>query len=55
MSNELKTSSGVTKDKDYVIYTENLRKSHGSQMRVKDLSLRVSRGSVYGFLGPNGA
>lgn len=43
------------KNNKYVIMTENLQKSYGSQIRVKDLSLCVPKASVYGFLGPNGA
>lgn len=38
-----------------VIETHNLSKNHGTQMRVKNLSMHVPQGCVYGFLGPNGA
>lgn len=38
-----------------VIQTINLRKEFGSKVAVKDLSLVVERGEVFGFLGPNGA
>ena len=37
------------------IVLENLRKSFGDFVAVQDVSLRVPRGSIYGFLGPNGA
>jgi lipopolysaccharide export system ATP-binding protein len=33
----------------------NLRKSYGSRMVVKDVSLEVKSGEVVGLLGPNGA
>jgi ABC-2 type transport system ATP-binding protein len=32
-----------------------LRKSYGDLVAVKDLSLEINRGEVFGFLGPNGA
>lgn len=38
-----------------VIETRALRKEFGSKVAVKDLSLIVERGEVFGFLGPNGA
>lgn len=38
-----------------VIETHGLRKEFGSKVAVKDLSLAVERGEVFGFLGPNGA
>ena len=34
---------------------DNVSKSYGDFNAVKNLSLRVPKGSVYGFLGPNGA
>jgi ABC-2 type transport system ATP-binding protein len=37
------------------IQTINLRKEFGDKLAVKDLSLTVERGEVFGFLGPNGA
>jgi ABC-2 type transport system ATP-binding protein len=37
------------------IETHGLRKEFGSKVAVKDLSLVVERGEVFGFLGPNGA
>lgn len=43
------------KNEKYIISTQNLQKSHGTRIRVRDLSLRVPKASVYGFLGPNGA
>jgi ABC-2 type transport system ATP-binding protein len=38
-----------------VLETEGLTKSYGSLMAVKDLTLQVVEGEVFGFLGPNGA
>ncbi|MFQ5576087.1 MAG: ABC transporter ATP-binding protein [Anaerolineae bacterium] len=38
-----------------VIQTTNLRKEYGAVVAVKDLTLDVPRGEVFGFLGPNGA
>ena len=33
----------------------HLRKSFGRTVAVDDLSLKIARGSIFGFLGPNGA
>jgi ABC-2 type transport system ATP-binding protein len=38
-----------------VLQTENLTKKYGSLIAVKDLSLQVLEGEVFGLLGPNGA
>ena len=40
---------------DLVIETQHLRKEYGSNVAVKDLTLQIARGEVFGFLGPNGA
>jgi len=40
---------------DVVIDVEGLTKSFGSRVVVKDLSMQVRRGQIYGFLGPNGS
>ena len=40
---------------DLAIETSHLRKEYGSDVAVKDLTLQVPRGEVFGFLGPNGA
>lgn len=39
----------------YAIETTDLSKSFGETTAVDGVSLRVPRGSIYGFLGPNGA
>jgi ABC-2 type transport system ATP-binding protein len=38
-----------------VLQTEGLTKHYGSLIAVKDLTLEVYEGEVFGFLGPNGA
>ena len=40
---------------DHVIKTENLSKYYGQVRAVDDISLSVSKGEIYGFLGMNGA
>ncbi len=37
------------------VLIENLRKSYGAVVAVKDVSLRVETGEIFGLLGPNGA
>ena len=39
----------------FAVETRNLSKHFGDKAAVDGLSLRVSKGSVFGFLGPNGA
>ncbi len=38
-----------------MIETINLKKKYGSFEAVKDLSLDIAPGEIYGFIGPNGA
>src|SRR5689334_14729959 len=40
---------------DIAIEVEGLRKSFNGREVVHDLSMQVKRGSIYGFLGPNGS
>lgn len=40
---------------EYVIETEQLRKSFGAKNALQGLDLRVPAGSIFGFLGKNGA
>ncbi len=40
---------------DYAIEIERVQKRYEGHVAVRDLSLRVPRGTVYGLLGPNGA
>jgi ABC-2 type transport system ATP-binding protein len=37
------------------VETEGLRKAFGSLVAVKNLTLQIQQGEVFGFLGPNGA
>lgn len=39
----------------FIIETKNLNKEFESFRAVRDLSLQVRKGRIYGFLGPNGA
>jgi len=45
----------VTPQPDFVIETADLTKRYGEVVAVDGLSLRVPRGGVFGFLGPNGS
>ena len=40
---------------DWAIHTDQLTKTFGPHAAVDQISLRVPRGSVFGFLGPNGS
>ena len=40
---------------DVVLSLNGLKKSYGDLVAVKDLSLDIYRGEIFGFLGPNGA
>src|ERR671919_2260892 len=40
---------------EIAIDVHGLSKSFGSRKVVRDLSMQVKRGSIYGFLGPNGS
>ena len=40
---------------DFIVETENLSRRFGDLIAVRDVSLRVRRGEIYGVLGPNGA
>lgn len=40
---------------DYAIEVEGLSKKFGDRVVVRDLTMRVKRGQIYGFLGPNGS
>jgi ABC-2 type transport system ATP-binding protein len=45
----------MTSSRDIVIDVEGLSKSFGGREVVHDLSMQVKRGTIYGFLGPNGS
>jgi ABC-2 type transport system ATP-binding protein len=40
---------------DPIVHTENLSRSFGALVAVRDLNLSVERGEIFGVLGPNGA
>jgi ABC-2 type transport system ATP-binding protein len=40
---------------NFAVRTQNLRKVFGGKVAVRDLTLTVPRGEIFGFLGPNGA
>ena len=42
-------------DGDYAIDVHGLNKHFGDKHVVKDLSMQVARGEIFGFLGPNGS
>jgi ABC-2 type transport system ATP-binding protein len=44
-----------SQDQDFAIFTTGLTKSFGSHNAVDSIDLRVPKGSIFGFLGPNGS
>jgi ABC-2 type transport system ATP-binding protein len=48
-------TGAATTAPDVAIEVEGLSKSFGGRKVVRNLSLRVRRGEIYGFLGPNGS
>ena len=45
----------MTTTTDYVIDVEHVSKSFAGHPAVVDLNLKVARGEIFGFLGPNGS
>ena len=45
----------MTADPDIAIDVHGLTKAFGERVVVRDLSMQVRRGTIYGFLGPNGS
>ena len=45
----------MSADGDYAIEAEGLTKSFDGHVVVRNLSMRVKRGTIFGFLGPNGS
>ena len=43
------------KSADWIVETQNLTKSFGGFTAVRDVSLKVRRGSIHALIGPNGA
>ncbi|HBY26135.1 MAG TPA: multidrug ABC transporter ATP-binding protein, partial [Bradyrhizobium sp.] len=48
-------NGGQTSAPGIAIDVKGLTKSFGGREVVHDLSMQVKRGSIYGFLGPNGS
>ena len=40
---------------EYILVAEGLTKAFGDHLALKEVSLRIPKGSIYGLLGPNGA
>jgi lipopolysaccharide export system ATP-binding protein len=60
MDAEIKTSERIQKAIDQEIKVDkleinNLKKSYGEKLAIKDVSISLKRGEVVGLLGPNGA
>lgn len=47
--------NGPANGGEIAIEVEGLRKSFGTNVVVNDLTMRVKKGQIYGFLGPNGS
>jgi ABC-2 type transport system ATP-binding protein len=55
MSARAETASASAATPDIVIDVHGLTKSFGGRVVVRDLSMQVKRGTIFGFLGPNGS
>ena len=55
MSDSQNANGAATRNGEYAIEVEGLTKSFDGKEVVHNLSLRVRRGQIYGFLGPNGS
>lgn len=55
MTLDVASSHPVAAEPEIVIDVEGLTKSFGGRPVVKNLSMQVRRGLIYGFLGPNGS
>jgi ABC-2 type transport system ATP-binding protein len=55
MSVATTTATAPAAGTDIVIDVEGLTKSFDGRKVVRDLSMQVKRGTIYGFLGPNGS
>lgn len=40
---------------DFNIITENLTRKYGDEIAVRDLTMQVPRGTIFGFIGPSGS
>ena len=48
-------SPGTSQRRDWVVETERLSRHFGELVAVRDVTLSVARGEIFGVLGPNGA
>jgi ABC-2 type transport system ATP-binding protein len=55
MTVDVASSHHAAAEPEIVIDVEGLTKSFGGRPVVKNLSMQVRRGLIYGFLGPNGS
>jgi ABC-2 type transport system ATP-binding protein len=55
MTVDVAQSRPAAAEPEIVIDVEGLTKSFGGRLVVKNLSMQVRRGLIYGFLGPNGS
>ena len=55
MADSQNANGVATRNGEYAIEVEGLTKSFDGKEVVHNLSLRVRRGQIYGFLGPNGS
>ena len=55
MADSQYASGAAARNGEYAIDVEGLTKSFDGKEVVRNLSLRVRRGQIYGFLGPNGS
>lgn len=46
--------TNASNSSEYAIYTQGMSKAFGDKPAVSDLNLSIPKGSIYGFLGPNG-
>jgi len=51
----VRTAAQASPDSDIAIDVHGLTKSFGDRTVVRNLSMQVKRGTIYGFLGPNGS
>ena len=54
-NNYNREGSGILEDNGYVIDVNNLTKNFGNFKAVDNISFKVSKGEIFGFLGANGA
>jgi len=54
-SEESRTPGGDDVQDDYILETRGLTKQFGGFLAVRDVDLRIRRGSIHALIGPNGA